>query len=110
MLGPDAFALIVFGLIAIGVTGVLIIGAIYRRQSGTPPSPRGRRDVIAEGRIKPEELAAMHDAENARLRARGRRELTRGEFESRLVGSRKFMYRVMGLRLRRHPGRAKRLR
>ena len=107
MVGPEGFALIVFGLIALGLAAVLAVGGLYRHQAGTPPRSRGRRDVIAEGRITLEELAAMHEAENARLRAHGRPELTRGEFESRVVGDRRFMYRVMRLRLRRHPERAR---
>ena len=107
MLGPEDFTLIVIAMLAITVTGVLIVGAMYRRQAGTPPSGRGRRDVIAEGRVTPEALAAMHAAENARLRAHGRPELSRREFESRVVGDRKFMHRVMRLRLRRHPERAR---
>ena len=109
MLGPGDFKIIVFGLIGLAVVGVLLVGWMHRRQSGTAPSPRPRRDPIAEGRISENEVGAMLEAENARLRAQGRSELTRGEFESRLVGERKFLFRVMRLRLRRHPERARRL-
>lgn len=109
MLGPGDFTTIVVSLIGLAIGGVLLVGWIHRRQSGTAPSPRPRRDPIAEGKISEHEVNAMLEAENARLRPQGRSELSRGEFESRLVGKRKYLYRVMRLRLRRHPERARRL-
>jgi hypothetical protein len=109
MLGPGDFTTIVLGLIGLAVVGVLLVGWIYRRESSTAPSPRPRRDPIAEGKITEHEVNTMLDGENARLRAHGRSELSRGELESRLVGNRKFLFRLMRLRLRRHPERAPRL-
>jgi hypothetical protein len=109
MLGPGDFTTIVIGMIGLAVAGVFLVGWIHRRRSGTAPSPRPRRDPIAEGKISEHDVTAMLDAENARLRAQGMTELSRGEFESRLVGSRKYLFRVLRLRLRRHPERARRL-
>jgi hypothetical protein len=109
MLGPEHFTLIVVVLMTVGILGVLIIGTMYRRQAGTPPRARARRDVIAEGRIRPEQLATMHAAENARLRAHGCAGLSRRDFESRVVGDPRFKRRVMRLRLHRRPERARRL-
>jgi hypothetical protein len=86
---------------------VLIAGWAHRRQLGTGPASRPRRDRIADGTIKPEEVDAMLTAENARLRAQGRRPLTRSEMQSRLVGDDRFRHRVRRLTWRRHPERAR---
>ena len=107
MLGPGAFTLIVVVLIAGFFLGVVIAGWAHRRQLGTGPASKPRRDRIADGTIKPEDVDEMLAAENARLRARGRRQLTRAELESRLVGDDRFRHRLRRLRWRRHPERAR---
>ena len=109
MLGPEDFTVIVVALIALSVVGVLIVGFMHRARGGTPPPEKVRRDVIAEGAVTPAEVAEMLEAENARLRAQGMPELRRHEVESRIVGDRRFRERLLRLRLRRHPDRARRL-
>jgi hypothetical protein len=107
MLGPEAFTLIVAILILGFGAGVVIAGWAHRRQLGTGPASKPRRDRIADGTIKPEDVDAMLTAENARLRAHGLRALTRPELESRLVGDDRFRRRVRRLRWRRYPERAR---
>ena len=107
MLGPGAFTLIVVILIVGFLLGVVIAGWAHRRKLGTGPPSKVRRDRIADGTIKPEDVDAMLEAENARLRAQGRRQLTRPEMESRLVGDNRFRHRVRRLTWRRHPERAR---
>ena len=109
MLGPEDFIVIVGVMCGLAAAGVLLAGWLNRRQSGTLPKAKARRDRIADGTIKPHELDAMLAAENARLRARGKRELSRQELESRVVGDDTFRRRLMLLRHRRHPERARRL-
>jgi hypothetical protein len=107
VLGPEDFTVIVAVLVAFALVGVLAVGALHRHRSGSAPQARPRRDPIGEGRVSAEDVAAMREAENARLRAHGRRELGREEFEGLLVGDRRFLHRVMRLRLRRRPERAR---
>ncbi|HEX8120784.1 MAG TPA: hypothetical protein VF549_05890 [Solirubrobacteraceae bacterium] len=102
MLGPESFILIlvvVFGLVA---AWAVLLGVANRRRSGTSSArPQERRDVIAQGVVTEQQLAEMHEAENARLRARGRRELTRGELEARVAGDARTRWRLLRLRARR---------
>jgi len=107
VLGPEDFTIIVAVLLGVALTGVLIVGALHRHRSGSGPELRPRPDPIAEGKVTGEDVGEMLAAENARLSAQGRRPFARHEFESRLVGDRKFLYRVMRLRLRRRPERAR---
>ena len=101
MLGPGDFTAIVAFLCIGALVGVLLVGLAHRRQAATPPRDRARRDPIAKGTISPQDVTAMLAAENARLREQGRPEYTRGEFEGHIVGSPRFLHRVMRLRLRK---------
>jgi hypothetical protein len=107
VLGPEDFTTIVIVLVACALAGVVLVGLMHRQRSGTAPHPRPRSDPIAEGRVSDGDVAQMLEAENARLRAHGREPLARGEFESRLVADRRFLHRVLRLRLRRRPERAR---
>jgi hypothetical protein len=107
VLGPEDFTIIVLVLLGVALIGVLAVGALHRHRSGSGPEPRPRPDPIAEGKVTGEDVGEMLAAENARLRAHGRRPFARDEFESRLVGDRRFLHRVMRLRLRRRPDRAR---
>ena len=107
MLGPGDFVVIVGVLFALALVGVVAAGALHQRQLGTLPRGKPRRDRIADGTIKPREVDEMVAAENARLRAHGRPELTRSQVESRLVGDGRFRRRLAFLRRRRHPERAR---
>ena len=107
MLGPEDFVVIVVVLVAFAALGVLLVGFLHRRQASTPPPGKTRRDVIAEGAMSREAVDELLEAENARLRARGRDELSRRELEARLVGNRGLRERLLRLRMRRHPERAR---
>ena len=109
MLEPGDFTLIVVVLVAFAFVGVVVVGAMHRRRGGTPPPGKTRRDVIAEEAIKPHEVGELLEAENARRRAHGQTELRREELEARVVGDRGFRERLLRLRLRRRPERARRL-
>lgn len=105
----DAGDFVVIVLVMLGVVAGLVVvaGVAHRRALGTPPQAKPRRDRIAEGSVTSKDLDEMLEAENTRLRARGRRELTRAELESRVVGDDGFRRRVSRLRHRRHPERAR---
>jgi hypothetical protein len=90
------------GAVVLGVAA----GALHSRELGSVPRGKARRDRIADGTIKSRDVDAMLAAENARLRARGRTELTRSQVESRLVGDGRFRRRLSLLRRRRRPERA----
>lgn len=107
MLGPEDFTTIVVVLIVCALAGAVLVGLIHRQRSGTGPAPRPRSDPIAEGKVSGEDVSEMMSAENARLRAHGHEPLERGEFEARLVGDRRFLHRVLRLRMRRRPDRAR---
>ena len=107
MLEAGDFVVICLVMFGIAAGLVLIAGAAHRFSLGTPPEGKKRRDPIAEGLITSEEVDAMLEAENKRLRASGRRELTRAQIESRIVGDEGFRRRVGRLRRRRHPERAR---
>jgi hypothetical protein len=109
MLDAGDFVLIVVVMFAIVAGLVLIAGLAHQRSIGTPPFGKRRRDRIADGSVSAADVEAMLEAENARLRAHGRRELSRAELESRVVGDEGFRRRVSRLRHRRHPERARRL-
>ena len=107
MLGPGDFVLMVVVMFAIAAALVLIAGASHKSFLGTLPKCKARRDRIADGAVKPHEVDEMVEAENARLRAQGRSELSRSQIESRIVGDDKFRRRLSLLRRRRHPERAR---
>ena len=109
MLGPEDFTTIVIVLVAFALLGVVLVGLMHRRRGGTGPEPRPRSDPIAEGRVSDGDVSEMLEAENARLRAHGHDPLGRSEFEARLAGDRRFLHRVLRLRIRRRPDRARRL-
>ena len=96
--------LVMFGIVAALVAAA---GLAHRRSMGTPPDAKPRRDRIADGSVSSEDVEQMLEAENKRLRALGRRELTRAQIESRIVGDDGFRRRVGRLRHRRHPERAR---
>jgi hypothetical protein len=106
MLGPGDFVLIVAVVFAGAALLVVAAGALHSRELGSLPRAKPRRDRIADGTIKPPDVDAMYAAENARLRAQGRTELTRSQVESRLVGDGRFRRRLALLRRRRRPERA----
>jgi hypothetical protein len=107
MLDAGDFVLICLVMFGIAVALVLVAGAAHRFSLGTLPEGKKRRDRIADGSVTPQDVDEMLEAENKRLRARGRRELTRSQFESRIVGDDGFRRRVGRLRHRRHPERAR---
>jgi hypothetical protein len=105
----DGGDFVVILLVMSGIVAVLVFasGLAHRRTMGTPPDPKPRRDRIADGAVTSKDVDQMLEAENARLRAQGRRELTRGQIESRIVGDDGFRRRVGRLRRRRRPERAR---
>jgi hypothetical protein len=107
VLGPGDFTIIVLVLVGCAVGGVVLVGLMHRQRSGTAPEAKPRSDPIAEGRVSGEDVSRMLEAENARLREHGRKPLRRSEFEARLVGDRRFLHRVLRLRLRRRPERGR---
>jgi hypothetical protein len=107
MLDAGDFVIIVLVMFGIVAALVVVAGASHRASSGTPPEPKPRRDRIADGSVQRGDVDAMLEAENARLRASGRPELTRAQIESRIVGDEGFRRRVSRLRHRRHPERAR---
>jgi hypothetical protein len=107
MLDPGDFVLIVLVMFGIVAALVVVAGLAHRRSSGTLPKAKARRDRIADGSVAPGDVDEMLEAENARLRARGMREVTRKQIESRIVGDDGFRRRVSRLRRRRHPERAR---
>jgi hypothetical protein len=107
VLGPQDFTIIVIVLVGCAIAGVVLVGLMHRQRSGTGPQPRPRSDPIAEGRVSGEDVNELLEAENARLRAHGHDPLARPEFEARLVGDRSFLRRVLRLRMRRRPDRAR---
>ena len=95
---------VMFGLLA---AWIVLLGVANRRRSGTSSSrTQQRRDVIAKGVVTEKQLQEMLEAENARLRAHGRAELTRAELEARVAGDARTRWRLLRLRLRRRPERA----
>ena len=108
MVGSQNFIVIVVVMVALLVAWVLLLGAANRRRGSTPSArSEGRRDPVAEGVVTEEQLDQMLAAENARLRAHGRRELSRRELEARVAGDARTRWRLLRLRLRRHPERAR---
>ena len=107
MLGPSDFILIVGVLLGLLAAWIVLLGMANRSRGSTAPGGRARRDVIAEGVVRGDDVDEMLAAENARLRAQGRPELTRGELEARVVGDTRARGRLQRLRLRRRPERAR---
>ena len=107
MLEPGDFVVMLLVMFGIVAALVLVAGAAHARRSGTLPKPKPRRDRIADGSVTESDIEEMLEAENARLRANGHEEITRAQFESRIVGDEGFRRRVGRLRRRRHPERAK---
>lgn len=107
MLEAGDFVVIVLVMFGIVAALVVVAGLAHRPSSGTPPAPKPRRDRIADGSVTRHDVDEMLAAENARLRAQGRRELTRAQIESRIVGDEGYRRRVGRLRWRRHPERAR---
>ena len=107
MLSGEHFILILVVMFGLLAAWIVLLGVANRRRSGTADRPRERRDVIAAGVVTEKQLEEMLEAENARLRAHGRRELTRGELEARVAGDARTRWRLLRLRLRRHPERAR---
>jgi hypothetical protein len=105
----EAGDFVVICLVMFAIAALLVVGAglSHRFSLGTPPEGKKRRDRIADGAVTPEEVDAMMKAENARLKASGRRTLTRAQVESRIVGDDGFRRRVGRLRHRRRPERAR---
>jgi hypothetical protein len=104
----EHFIVIVVVMFGLLVAWAVLLGIANRRRSGTSSARRpDRRDVIAEGVITDAQLDEMLEAENARLRAHGRQELTRGELEARVAGDARTRWRLLRLRHRRRPERAR---
>lgn len=107
MLDSGDFVLIVGVLVGLLAAWIVLLGVANRDRGATAGRERMRRDVVAEGVVRADDVDDMLAAENARLRAHGRTPLTRGELEARVVGDAPTRGRLLRLRLRRHPERAR---
>ena len=67
----DAFALIIFGLLALLLAWAVIAGRADRRAASRIARQRVRRDLIAAEVIKTDQVDRIQGNENARRRGRG---------------------------------------
>ena len=81
----DPFALIIFGFLAVLLVAAVIAGSADRRASSRMARQRVRRDLIAAGVIKRDQVDRIEDNENARRRGRGLGSLRRRELESMML-------------------------
>jgi hypothetical protein len=81
----DAFALIIFGLLALLLAWAVIAGRADRRAASRIARQRVRRDLIAAGVIKADQVDRIQGNENARRRGRGLGALRRRELESKML-------------------------
>jgi hypothetical protein len=91
----DPFALIIFGLVAVLVAGAVIAGSADRRAASRIARQRARRDLIAAGVIKPDQVDRIKSNENARRRGRGLGVLRRREFESMMLADSRTRRRLL---------------
>jgi hypothetical protein len=91
----DPFALIIFGLVAVLVAGAVIAGSADRRAASRIARQRARRDLIAAGVIKPDQIDRIKSNENARRRGRGLGVLRRREFESMMLADSRTRRRLL---------------
>ena len=81
----DPFALIIFGLVAVLLIGAVIAGSADRRAASRIARQRMRRDLIAAGVIKTDQVDRIQGNENDRRRGRGLGALRRRELESKML-------------------------
>ena len=88
--------LVVMVIVVIGGTLCLaVLASSGDRRVGTRLlRMRSRRDRIADGTIKQDDVQETLERENARRKDRGLRELGKAEFESRVVGDAKTRRKV----------------
>jgi hypothetical protein len=85
----DSFTALVFGGIAIIVVSMYLLGRYYPGSGLEQVGLRSAREIIEKrGELEAEDLDQMLDAHNARLRARGERELSAEDMELRVSAER----------------------